>query len=153
MGGESSNFDADVGSSHATLNVVGNELEDSEAQYMKIFYQHLVEENDLECRSEVDRYLLDGYVATTKDFDILAWWKVNAPKYPILAEIAHDVLAIPISTGTFESAFSTGGRILDPFMSSLSPLTVEALICTQNWLRNRPINFRELEEFVESYDE
>jgi hypothetical protein len=152
-GGESSNFDADVGSSHATLNVVGNELEDSEAQYMEIFYQHLVEENDLECRSEVDRYLLDGYVATTKDFDILAWWKVNAPKYPILAEIARDVLAIPISTGTSESAFNTGGRILDPFMSSLSPLTVEALICTQNWLMNRPINFRELEEFVGSYDE
>jgi hypothetical protein len=52
-----------------------------------------------------------------------------------------------------ESAFSIGGRILDPFMSLLSPLTVEALICTQNWLRNRPIKFRELEEFVESYDE
>jgi hypothetical protein len=152
-GGESSNFDADVGSSHSALNVVGNEWEYSEAQYMKIFYQHLVEENDLKYKFDVDRYLLDLYVTTTKDFDVLAWWKFKAPKYSILAEIAHDVLAIPIFTVAFESTFSTGGRILNSFMSSLSPLTVEALIYTQNWLRNCPINFWKLKEFVESYDE
>jgi hypothetical protein len=58
-----------------------------------------------------------------KDFDILGWWKVNGIKYPILAEIARDVLAIPISTVASESAFSTGGRVLDCFRSSLSSLT------------------------------
>jgi hypothetical protein len=65
-----------------------------------------VEENDLECRLEVDRYLLDECEATTKDFDILDWWKVNAPKYHILADIARDVWAIPISTVSSEFAFS-----------------------------------------------
>jgi hypothetical protein len=83
----------------------------------------------------------------------LGWWKIIAPKYPIIAAIARDVLAMPISTVASESAFSTGGRILDPFRSSLSPLTVEALVCTQNWIRNTPIDIRELEEFVESFDE
>jgi hypothetical protein len=29
-------------------------------QYWNMFSQHLVVENDLECRSEVDQYLLDG---------------------------------------------------------------------------------------------
>ncbi|ONH90806.1 hypothetical protein PRUPE_8G075500 [Prunus persica] len=33
---------------------------------------------------------------------------------------------------------STGGRILDLFRSSLSSRTVEALICTQNWLHSSP---------------
>jgi hypothetical protein len=60
---------------------------------------------------------------------------------------------MPISTIASESAFSIGKCILDPFRSSLSPLTVEALICTQNWIKNTPINIQKLEEFVESYDD
>jgi len=44
------------------------------------------------------------------------------------------VLAIPISTVASESAFSTCGRILDDFRSSLTPFMVEALVCTQDWL-------------------
>jgi len=49
---------------------------------------------------------LDGCEASTNEFDILLWWKVNAPKYPILAEIARDILAIPIYTIASEFAFS-----------------------------------------------
>jgi hypothetical protein len=67
--------------------------------------------------------------------------------------LARDVLAMPISTVVSECAFSTGERILDPFRSTLSSLTVEALVCTQNCIRNTPIDIRELEEFVESFDE
>lgn len=57
-------------------------------------------------------------------------------KYNVLALIARDVLAIFVSTMTSESAFSTRGRILDPFRSSLSPKIVETLVCTKNWLRS-----------------
>ena len=47
--------------------------------------------------------------------------------------MARDVLAVPVTTVASEAAFSTGGRILDPFRSSLSPKMVEALICLKNW--------------------
>ena len=88
--------------------------------------------------NDVDRYLLDAIEGDAhSNFDILNWWRVNGvSKYPILACIARDVLAIPVSTIASESCFSTSGRIIDPFRSSLSPKMVEALICTQNWLRS-----------------
>ncbi|KAK1384389.1 BED-type domain-containing protein [Heracleum sosnowskyi] len=34
-----------------------------------------------------------------------------------------------------EAAFSTGGRTIDAYRSSLAPKTAEALICSQDWLR------------------
>ncbi|XP_074302385.1 zinc finger BED domain-containing protein DAYSLEEPER-like [Silene latifolia] len=59
----------------------------------------------------------------------------NKKRYPKLSLMARDVLVIPVSTVASESAFSTGGRILDSFRTSLAPSTVEALICARDWLR------------------
>ncbi|XP_028067689.1 zinc finger BED domain-containing protein RICESLEEPER 2-like isoform X2 [Camellia sinensis] len=95
------------------------------------------------------------YVASNEEkFDILGWWKVNSSKYRVLSQVARDVLAIPVSTVASESAFSTGGRILDPFRSSLSPMMVEALICTQNWLQSIvPISLRKAMDDVEELEQ
>ncbi|KAK2637259.1 hypothetical protein Ddye_032051 [Dipteronia dyeriana] len=48
----------------------------------------------------------------SREFDVLSWWKLNGIKYPIMSEIARDILAIPISTVASESSFSTSGRIV-----------------------------------------
>ena len=48
--------------------------------------------------------------------------------------MAHDILSVPISMIASESAFSTGGRVLDQYRSALRPPIVEALICTKDWL-------------------
>uniref|UniRef100_A0A3Q7HLQ2 HAT C-terminal dimerisation domain-containing protein n=1 Tax=Solanum lycopersicum TaxID=4081 RepID=A0A3Q7HLQ2_SOLLC len=82
-------------------------------------------------KSELDKYLLEDQEPESEDFDILSWWKVNFPRFPL----ARDVLAIPMSSSASECAFSTGGRILDPFRSSLTPKYVQCLICVQDWLR------------------
>ena len=68
-------------------------------------------------------------------FEILGWWKVNSNRYQVMSKLARDVLAVPVSTVASKSAFSTGGRILDPFRSSLSPLMVQNLVCAQDWLQ------------------
>jgi len=76
---------------------------------------------------------------------------VNSSKYPTLARIARNFLAIPTSTVASKSAFSTGGRVLDKFRSSLSSRIVEALICAQDWLRVSP-NSIYIEEIFEEIE-
>ena len=56
-------------------------------------------------------------------------------KYRVLSKMAMDVLGIPISTVVFESTFSAGGRVIDPYRSLLAPNTVQMLICGGDWIR------------------
>ncbi|KAA0055026.1 zinc finger BED domain-containing protein RICESLEEPER 2-like [Cucumis melo var. makuwa] len=74
---------------------------------------------------------------------------MNNDQFEVLGHMARDILAIPISTVASKSAFNTGGHVVDSSRCSLAPKTVEALICTQNWLNSDPIDLQiqhELEE-------
>ncbi|CAN0906817.1 Putative AC9 transposase [Linum grandiflorum] len=46
-----------------------------------------------------------------------------------------DLLAVPVTSISSESAFSSGGRLLDPHRSRLHFGTVEALMCTRSWIK------------------
>ncbi|KAL6856181.1 hypothetical protein ACP4OV_018983 [Aristida adscensionis] len=91
-------------------------------------------------RSELDSYLEKEHVRKDEKFEILTWWKTNANKYPVLSTMARDFLAIPLSTVSSESAFSCGGRILGDTRSSMTPKTLEALVCGKDWLYQYPNN-------------
>ncbi|BAT90998.1 hypothetical protein VIGAN_11136500 [Vigna angularis var. angularis] len=76
--------------------------------------------------------------------------------------MAREVLAIPISTVASECAFSTGGRVVSPYRSCLTPKIVEVLVCTQDWLKGTPFSIlfdedpKELDKFeqeITSQDE
>ena len=71
--------------------------------------------------------------------DILDWWKVAGTRYPTLSKIARDIFAIPVSTVASESAFSTSGRVLSEHRSRLTPEILEALMCSQDWMRRKYI--------------
>lgn len=90
-------------------------------------------------KSELEKYFSEEQEPDDDDFDILLWRKVNAPRYKVLAEMARDMLAIPISSVASECAFSTRGRIIDSFRSSLTPKLVQALVCLQDWYRSEPL--------------
>ncbi|KAK1434793.1 hypothetical protein QVD17_00551 [Tagetes erecta] len=78
-------------------------------------------------------YLDEPRIRTTS-FHILDYWKAQQYRYPDVARLAMDILCVPVSTVASESAFSLGGRILDQYRNSTLPSTVEALICTRDWL-------------------
>ncbi|PWA70609.1 zinc finger, BED-type [Artemisia annua] len=64
---------------------------------------------------------------------------------------------MPISMVASESAFSTDGRVIDKFRSSLTPKTMKALICTEDLLRfasapveDMQVNDQQLKDLVEN---
>ncbi|KAL4572665.1 hypothetical protein LXL04_019447 [Taraxacum kok-saghyz] len=91
--------------------------------------------NIVESIGDLERYLNESVEDDSSMFNILDWWKVNSPRFPILSLMARDLFAIPVSTVASESVFSTSGRILDPYRSSVTDKMIQNLICTQDWLR------------------
>ncbi|XP_048502686.2 zinc finger BED domain-containing protein RICESLEEPER 2-like [Beta vulgaris subsp. vulgaris] len=107
-------------------------------------------EKEGDAKIELDKYL-DEDTEDEDEFDILGWWKFNSARFPTMGSMARDVLAVPISTVASKSAFSTGGRFLDSFRSSLTPRVVEGLVCAQNWLHASP--FPSIEECLEEVEQ
>ncbi|CAL9019875.1 unnamed protein product, partial [Prunus brigantina] len=127
-----------VNSTPQTVNANSQDVDDIMDDWIKV-----VEKSEkVVVAYEVNTYLHDPLELTTKEvfFDILLLWKLNGPKYPVLAAIAKDILAIQVSTVASKSCFSTRGKIIDAFKSSLTPRSVEALICMQNWLKGNDIS-------------
>ncbi|GKB24423.1 zinc finger BED domain-containing protein RICESLEEPER 2-like protein [Tanacetum coccineum] len=107
--------------------------------------------NSNEKQRELDSYLKEPRAATTSSICVLDFWKSQQYRYPVLAKMAMDILCVPVSTVASESAFSLGGRILDQYRSSMKPPTVEALICTRDWLfSEKVVSHADLEEVTEN---
>ncbi|KAJ0264749.1 HAT protein [Hirschfeldia incana] len=132
--------------------------DDEEYESRDSIYSEMVSEAaNEEASSELDIYLMEKTVprATNSmglDLSVLSWWRRNSVKFPVLSELAKDVLAIQVSSVASESAFSTSGRILDPFRSCLTPYMLEALVCEQQWLRNT-ISAEKLSNLVQMFEE
>ncbi|CAA0830409.1 Unknown protein [Striga hermonthica] len=120
-------------------------LATSNLKYVVDWTKHVTETDEATLEHEIDTYLKDPLLAIKdqkgddiaaeeliekyNSFDILQWWKNADSRYPVLSSLAKDIFAIQVSTVASESAFSTGGRVIDSFRSSLTPKSVEALIC------------------------
>ncbi|XP_074328036.1 zinc finger BED domain-containing protein RICESLEEPER 2-like [Apium graveolens] len=86
-------------------------------------------------KSELEEYLSEKIIIPSSKFDVLAWWKGNSAKFPILSQMASDILSIPISTVASKSTFSAGSRVIEPHRSCLKPEIVEVLLCGADWVR------------------
>lgn len=122
--------------------------------FVQQFKKHKANSGSSNAKIELDKYLGEATENGSDDFDILVWWKMNSPRFPILVEMAHDVLAVPVSSVASESAFSTRGRILDSFRSLLTPKLVQTLVCCKDWLRSDslPIEIEEDLNYLEKFE-
>ena len=63
----------------------------------------------------------------------MAWWRLQGVRFPILSILARDILTIPVSTVSSESAFSIAERIIEERRTLLAPEMVKVLICLKDW--------------------
>jgi hypothetical protein len=97
-------------------------------------------------KNELDKYLGEANESLLNNiFDVLLWWKLNVHRYPVVSKIAKNFLSIPTTSVSLESTFSTGGRVLDDYRSSLKPAMVEALAVAKlmynDWVQMNPMKF------------
>ncbi|KAL3502852.1 hypothetical protein ACH5RR_037301 [Cinchona calisaya] len=85
-------------------------------------------------KSDLDKYLEEPLFPRNVDFSILNWWKVHTPRYPILSMMARNILGIALSKVSSEALFNTGDRAIDQSWGSLRSHTLQALMCTQDWM-------------------
>ncbi|XP_021980631.1 zinc finger BED domain-containing protein RICESLEEPER 2-like [Helianthus annuus] len=103
------------------------------------YNQHIRSVDTVESvKSELAIYLDEGVYICEQgvSFDALGWWKANKLKFRILSKMAADILSIPITTVASESAFSAGGRVIDPHRSRLGTKIVDMLVCGADWYRH-----------------
>ncbi|KAL7185760.1 hypothetical protein ACSBR2_027678 [Camellia fascicularis] len=51
--------------------------------------------------------------------------------WPVVSQMARDILTVPISTVVSEIAFSASGRVLSDYRNRFSPQMVEALMISR----------------------
>ncbi|CAO2201317.1 unnamed protein product [Urochloa humidicola] len=84
--------------------------------------------------TELTAYLdSDTVTQYDDDFCVLSWWHEHKRSYPVLSILAKDVLTVPVSTISSESAFSTTGRIIEERRRRLTPDMVEMLSLVKDW--------------------
>ena len=86
-------------------------------------------------RTELKKYLQEP-LHPDGEFDILGWWHTKSQDFPTLWAMVRDILAIPMSTSTSNSAFCIETMTLYPIFNDLDPDIIEALFCGKDWLDN-----------------
>jgi len=97
--------------------------------------EHLNAQTRSQLLTELDNYLEDGLVPRKDDFDILNWWMNNSTKYPTPSIMARDVLATPASVVNCEAPLNGDGDKIHKQWSTLNINTIEALVCTRDWIK------------------
>ncbi|XP_040943901.1 uncharacterized protein [Gossypium hirsutum] len=107
--------------------------------------------NEATSKSELELYLdepllpQDGAI-----IDILGWWCDKSQNFPILAKMARDFLAIPVSI--FTSCSNIKATINNRAYNILNPESMEALVCSENWLESPKGNDGENHEPTQTTD-
>lgn len=78
------------------------------------------------CETEVKNFLSDSPIGL--EMSPVDWWKLNASRFPRLANLAKQYLCIPGTSVPSERVFSAAGLTVNRLRTSLTPDHVDMLI-------------------------
>ena len=70
----------------------------------------------------------DGHHQLDMDFSPLTFWKTNAHRFPLLAEVAKEIFGIPASSASIERHFSTALDIISSKRNRLKPTLFRSMM-------------------------
>ena len=110
----------------------------------------LQQPKSINIKNEIEEYLEDSLIYFKSDEELLCFWNTNQNKYPVLAAMARDYLAITSSAVASESAFSKGRRTCRWDRSMLADHMVECLQCLKSWFQfsREPEEYTDLDTII-----
>jgi hypothetical protein len=87
---------------------------------------------------ETTRYLCEPCIDL--DENPLDWWKANEHRYPIVAKMARDFLAIPASSVPSEQLFSQAGDVITKKRNRLLEQSSSAVLLLKSWLNQKTVD-------------
>lgn len=92
-------------------------------------------------QSEFSVYISEPVVLCHHNFDILQYWNQNSLRFPNLARMARDYLAIPGTSTPSERAFSGGRQLITDFRCRLAGDTIKACMLLKSWNKFKKGNY------------
>ncbi|GJV84908.1 zinc finger BED domain-containing protein RICESLEEPER 2 [Tanacetum coccineum] len=111
--------------------------------------------------SEYERYVESDFVShlSTEElagYDVLGFWNANESTFPVISQIARDILSVQATSVASESAFTTSGRVLSIRRTRLTLASLEMCMCLKYHMdaaervqhTSNPENFLDFEEEI-----
>jgi hAT family C-terminal dimerisation region len=96
------------------------------------------EDDSTDGRDDLERYLDSGRRKTPLGelyFNPIAWWTEKRTEFPILAQLALNLLSIPAMAAEDERVFSSTGKLITADRNQLDEDSIEAVECLRHWYR------------------
>lgn len=100
------------------------------------FMQSILREDSLHnCYDDEILSFLRATALGDKRADPFEWWRSNEHRYPNVALVARDILAIPASSVCSEECFSVAGNLVDAHRTRLSDESIRSTMLLRAWSR------------------
>jgi hypothetical protein len=96
------------------------------------------EDDSTDGRDDLERYLDSGRRKTPLGelyFNPIAWWTEKRTEFPILAQLALNLLSIPAMAAEDERVFSSTGKLITADRNQLDEDSIKAVECLRHWYR------------------